>query len=366
MNEFSDADRGFMARALELAERGRYTAHPNPVVGCVIVRDGVVVGEGFHAAAGEAHAEANALAAAGPAAKGATVYVTLEPCSHHGKTPPCADALIDAGVSAVVAAIEDPHERVAGAGLAALEAAGIEVRTGLLATEARSLVRGFLQRVVHGRPFIRLKVAASIDGCIAMASGQSQWITGPEAREDVQKLRAASGAIMTGVGTVLADDPSLTVRDPGLDTRGRQPLRVVLDNRLRMPMSAEMLALPGETIIYCISDRNRRALAATGATVVKVPRDDGLADLRAVVGDLARREINDVLVEAGPTLSGSLLDGRLVDEIVIYQAPHIMGSETIGMFRTPRWQELSDRRELVITDRRQVGGDTRITAYLAN
>lgn len=366
MSDFSDLDREHMARALELAERGRYTAHPNPVVGCVIVNDGIIVGEGFHAATGEAHAEVNALRDAAGSARGATVYVTLEPCSHHGRTPPCAAALIAAGVARVVAAIEDPNPEVSGAGLAALAAAGIEVQSGLMAAAASELVRGFLSRVVKGHPFVRLKLAASLDGCVAMANGQSQWITGPEARADVQKLRAAAGAVMTGIGTVLADDPSLTVRDAGIDTRDRQPLRVVLDNKLRMPLSAEMLALPGDTLIYCISDRQRRPLTDAGAEIVKVRARDGQVDAEAVLDDLGAREINDVLVEAGPVLAGSLLASGLVDEIVLYQAPHLMGSETIGMFRTPGWTDLADRRQVVITDMRRIGADTRITAHLAD
>jgi diaminohydroxyphosphoribosylaminopyrimidine deaminase/5-amino-6-(5-phosphoribosylamino)uracil reductase len=212
---------------------------------------------------------------------------------------------------------------------------------------------------------VRLKVAASIDGCIAMANGQSQWITGPEARADVQKLRASSGAVMTGIGTVLIDDPSLTVRDASLDTRGQQPLRVVLDNELRMPLSAEMLGLPGKTLVYCINDRNRQLLVGAGAEVIKVEQRNALVDVGAVLDDLAARGINEVLVEAGPILCGSLIDGGFVDELVIYQAPHIMGSETRGMFQTPTWTKLTDRRALEITDVRQLGDDTRITAQLA-
>jgi diaminohydroxyphosphoribosylaminopyrimidine deaminase/5-amino-6-(5-phosphoribosylamino)uracil reductase len=362
MPGFSATDCAHMARALRLAERGIYTAHPNPAVGCVIVNDGDVVGEGWHEAAGRPHAEANALAAAGVAARGAIVYVTLEPCAHHGRTPPCTEALIDAGVGEVVVGLEDPDPRVDGTGIAALEAAGIRVRSGLMAASVRALIPGFLRRVTAGRPFVRLKIAASLDGRTAMANGQSQWITGAAARADVQRLRARSGAVMTGIGTVLADDPSLTVREPGIDTGGRQPLRVVLDNGLRMPLAAEMLALPGTTLVYCIDDRRRGPLEQAGAEVVRVARRDGHVDPGAVLADLAARGVNELLVEAGPRLSGSLIGQGRVDELVIYQAPHIMGSETLGMFATPGWTELAQRRGLEILDLRRVGADTRITA----
>jgi len=353
-----------MAHALRLAERGRYTAHPNPMVGCVLVCNGEVVGEGWHKAAGEAHAEINALHAAGDKASGATAYVTLEPCSHHGKTPPCAEALIEAGVAEVVIGLEDPNSEVDGDGLTALTGAGIQIRIGLMQGEIEKLLSGFISRVTRSRPFVRLKVASSLDGCIAMSSGESQWITGAEARSDVQRLRARSGAIMTGIGTVLADDPSFTVRDASLDVGERQPMRVVLDNDLRMPLSAEMLVLPGKTIVYCISDKKQQALRDTGVEVVMVGQNDGQVDPAEVLGDLARREVNDVLVEAGPTLAGNLMSNGFVDELVIYQSPHIMGSETMGMFDTPSWTELADRKTLDIIDVRRVGSDTRITARI--
>jgi diaminohydroxyphosphoribosylaminopyrimidine deaminase/5-amino-6-(5-phosphoribosylamino)uracil reductase len=280
--------------------------------------------------------------------------------------PPASSALISAGVAEVVAGLEDPDPRVDGRGLEALGAAGVAVRSGLMRDEIAGLVRGFVKRVTLGRPWVRLKVAASLDGRTAMANGQSQWITGPEARTDVQKLRASSGAVMTGIGTVLADDPSLTVRDASLDTRGKQPLRVVLDRGLRMPLSAEMLALPGTTLVYCTADSNRKPLVDAGAEVVKVGERDGLVDIGEVLGDLGSREVNELLVEAGPVLAGSLLEGGHLDELVIYQAPHIMGSETMGMFRTPGWTELGDRRALDIIDVQKVGADTRITARLAD
>jgi diaminohydroxyphosphoribosylaminopyrimidine deaminase/5-amino-6-(5-phosphoribosylamino)uracil reductase len=357
---FDSADSRYMARAMQLAWRGRYTAHPNPRVGCVLVRDGKVVGEGWHRKTGEAHAETHALAAAGPEAKGATAYVTLEPCSHHGKTPPCSDALVEAGISAAVIAMLDPFPKVAGSGIAALTRAGVTVRTGLMAAEAEKLNEGFISRVRRRRPFVRLKIAASLDGRTAMADGQSQWITGAEARADVQRFRAASGAIMTGVGTVMADDPSLILRDRTLTDH--QPLRVILDSRLRMPLSACMLTLPGETAVFCVDDSRRKAVEAAGAIVHKCSARNGHVELAEMLQALAEREVNDVLVEAGRLLAGSLLSAGLVDELVIYQAPHIMGSETRGMFATPGWLKLEQRLELDVLDVRKFGRDTRIIA----
>ena len=359
---FSDTDRAHMARALQLAARGLYSAHPNPMVGCVIAKNELVVGEGWHERAGEPHAEINALAAAGKDAAGATAYVTLEPCAHHGKTPPCAEALLQAGISKVVAAMKDPFEQVAGRGLKILRAAGVTTEVGLMQTAALSLNAGFIARVTRNRPMVRVKVAASIDGATAMKSGESQWITGPEARNDVQHLRARSGAIMTGIGTVLADDPSLNVRLEGLRTAGLQPLRVVLDSRLRMPLSAGMLALPGETLVCCTGKHDHAGLNDAGAEVRSYAADGAAVDVGAVLVDLARRGVNDVLVEAGPGVTGYLLQKELVDELVIYQAPHIMGSETRGMFQTPSWLALADRKRLEISDIRRIGDDTRITA----
>jgi diaminohydroxyphosphoribosylaminopyrimidine deaminase/5-amino-6-(5-phosphoribosylamino)uracil reductase len=364
MSEFSAIDSVYMARALRLAARGGYTAHPNPMVGCVLVRDGAVVGEGWHRTAGEEHAEINALAEAGENARGAAAYVTLEPCVHHGKTPPCTDALIAAGVNEVVAAMQDPFNKVAGNGLTALTNAGLHVRVGLMQAAAKELNAGFLSRVARGRPFVRMKIASSLDGCIAMADGQSQWITGPDARADVQRMRARAGAILTGIGTVLADDPSLTVRDPAVDTNGRQPIRAVLDSQLRMPLSAGMLALPGQTLIYCTGSDGEAALNDAGAEVVVVESVNEQVSVVAVLEDLAGRDVNEVLVEAGPVLAGSLIAEKMVDELVIYQAPHIMGSQTMGMLQTPNWTELADRQALTITDKRRVGADTRITAKL--
>ena len=364
MTGFASVDCAHMARALELAERGQYSAHPNPMVGCVIVNGDSIVGEGWHEFAGEPHAEINALRAAGARAAGATVYVTLEPCAHHGRTPPCAEALIDAGVGRVVAAMQDPHEKVAGKGLEALAAAGIDIEPGLMQSAAEALNAGFISRVTRNRPLVRVKVAASIDGAIAMKSGESQWITGPEARDDVQRLRARAGAVMTGIGTVLADDPSLNVRSTNIDTRGLQPLRVVLDSRLRMSPDAGMLTVPGDTLVCCIGDHDSSRLEEAGAEVVAYRADGEVVDVAAVLEDLANRQVNDVLVEAGPGLSGHLLEKDLVDELVIYQAPHIMGGETRGMFDTPSWTALADRRGIDIRDVCPIGDDTRITARI--
>ena len=366
MTEFSSADCEFMARALQLARKGIYSAHPNPRVGCVLVLEGRIVGEGWHRKAGEAHAEVVALQDAGESTKGATAYVTLEPCAHHGKTAPCSGALIRAGIAEVVVAMQDPFDQVDGDGLKSLTEAGISVRTGLMNGEAMQLNEGFISRMTRKRPFVRLKMAASLDGCTAMGNGESQWISGPEARADVQRLRASSGAVLTGIGTVLADDPSLTLREESLVSEGMQPLRVILDNSLRMPLSARMLALPGDTVVFCVDDSNRSALEGAGATIYVVPERNENTDLEAVLEKLADLEINDVLAEAGHTLAGSLLSSGLVDELVIYQSPHIMGSQTQGMFTTPAWQQMSQRMALDIVDVRRVGADTRITARPTN
>ena len=362
MAEFSKEDCDFMARALQLARKGIFSAHPNPRVGCVLARDGDIVGEGWHRKAGEAHAEVIAIADAGDDAEGATAYVTLEPCAHHGKTPPCSAALIEAGVSDVVVAMQDPFHEVDGDGLGGLKEAGIPVRVGLMSKDAMRLNEGFVSRVTRKRPFVRLKTAASLDGGTAMEDGESQWITGPEARADVQRLRASSGAVMTGIGTVVADDPSLNVRDESLVIDGMQPLRVILDNKLRMPLSSRMLTLPGQTAIFCSDDSNRAALEKAGAAVYLVSGKEDRADLAEVLVKLAELGINDVLAEAGHTLAGSLLTSGLVDELVIYQSPHIMGSLTQGMFSTPAWESMGQRLQLDIIDVRCVGADTRITA----
>lgn len=360
MGTFSAGDHRFMARALRLARRGIYTARPNPRVGCVLTLGSRVVGEGWHATTGGPHAEVVALRQAGDRAKGATAYVTLEPCAHQGRTPPCADALIKHGVSRVVAASEDPFPPVAGQGVDALRAAGIETELGLLRDEARDLNRGFFSRVERGRPFVTLKLAASLDGAPAMSSGESQWITGAAARRDVHRLRASSGAILTGIGTVLADDPSLTVRE--FSAQFREPWRVVIDSNLRTPVAAKALGSDGNALLYCVNEGRAASLRDAGATVVRVAADGEQPSLAAVLEDLATRGVNDVLVEAGPTLAGRLLDDELIDELVIYMAPHMMGSRTLRLLETPDRQRLADRQQLEILDVRRVGVDLRVTA----
>jgi diaminohydroxyphosphoribosylaminopyrimidine deaminase/5-amino-6-(5-phosphoribosylamino)uracil reductase len=361
MSAFSPDDVRHMAHALRLAERGLYTTDPNPRVGCVLVKDGRVVGEGWHERAGEPHAEVHALRAAGEAARGATAYVTLEPCCHHGRTPPCTQALIRAGVARVVAAMPDPNPKVASQGIAELEQAGIPVQIGLLETQAERLNPGFLSRMRHGRPYVRIKLGVSLDGRTAMASGESKWITGEPARADVQRLRARSSAILTGVGTVLADDPSLTVRDFDI---GRQPLRVVVDGHLSLRSEARLLRLPGKTLVVTAEDDDDYAepLLAAGAEVLVLPAGPDRVDFATLMQDLAQREVNELLVEAGATVCGALLKAGLVDELVVYMAPHLLGSSARGMFSIPGLESMADRVALDITDIRAVGRDWRITA----
>ena len=349
---FSDTDRRHMRTALALAREGRFTTSPNPRVGCVIARGGQIVGQGFHLRAGEPHAEVHALRQAGELARGATAYVTLEPCAHHGRTPPCAQALIAAGVSRVVAAVSDPNPQVAGKGLAMLAAAGIAAECGLFEAEARELNRGFLSRIERGRPFLRLKCAASLDGKTALSDGQSQWITDEAARADVHILRAESCAVLTGIGTVLADDPLLTVR--GFPVV-RAPARVVLDSRLRLPQTAKLLADPSAPVLLLTGEADPAKHAAFArfahVSVHTVPLSDGLTDLPAALALLAREGIGEVLAEAGATLAGALLRADLVDEIVLYQAAKILGAPARGLFATPenpaalhaapRWQTQS-------------------------
>jgi diaminohydroxyphosphoribosylaminopyrimidine deaminase/5-amino-6-(5-phosphoribosylamino)uracil reductase len=356
-------DQRYMARALQLAERGLYTTDPNPRVGCVLVKDGRVVGEGWHEYAGGPHAEINALAQAGSAAAGASAYVSLEPCCHQGRTPPCTDALIKAGVRRVVIAMQDPNPLVDGEGAGLLRAAGIEVQSGVLADEARRLNPGFDLRIRSGRPWVRCKLAMSLDGRTALASGESQWITGSAARRDVHRLRARSSAIMTGIGTVLADDPALTVRLEDAGTADiKQPLRVVLDSRLRLPASARLLGLPGETLVITAEGTAAARFGDAAVSVASVPAKSGRLDLAAVLQYLGSLEINEVHVEAGATLSGALLQAGLVDELVIYMAPHLMGDAARGLFALPGLERMADRVQLAITDIRAVGQDWRITA----
>ena len=359
---FTSDDYRYMARALQLAERGLYTTDPNPRVGCVLVRDGGVVGEGWHERAGEPHAEAHALRAAGERARGATAYVTLEPCCHHGRTPPCSEALIAAGVTRVVVAMQDPNPRVAGNGLAQLQAAGIATASGLLAAEAGALNPGFAMRMRHGRPYVRCKLAMSLDGRTAMAGGESKWITGEHARADVQRLRARSSAIVTGIGTVLADDPALTARLPEGVTR--QPLRVVLDHALRTPPRARLLRAPGATLIVGTRQDTapREALLAAGAEIVLLHAPQGRMALAEVLEVLAAREINEVLLECGATLAGAFLHSGLIDELVIYMAPALMGDGARGLFHLPGLERMDQKLALDVRDIRKVGVDWRITA----
>jgi diaminohydroxyphosphoribosylaminopyrimidine deaminase/5-amino-6-(5-phosphoribosylamino)uracil reductase len=356
------ADVEMMARALRAAERGLYTAHPNPRVGCVIVRDGEVVGEGYHAQTGGPHAEVVALDAAAGMARGATAYVTLEPCCHHGRTPPCTEALAAAGIARVVTGAADPNPRVDGGGVARLREAGIEVEEGVLRAACEALNAGFNSRMQRGRPLVRVKQAVSIDGRTALASGISQWISGAASRADVQRWRARSSAILTGVGTVLADDPSLNVRDTGLGVR-TQPLRVVVDSRLRMPPTARLLGLAGRTLVVCAEPAADRqaALLAAGATVEAMPGQDGRVDLAALLRRLGELEMNELLVEAGPTLNGALLQAGLVDELLIYQAAHVLGSGARGLFNLPDLERMDQRPAFVLADVRRTGDDLRLT-----
>lgn len=358
-------DYRFVSRAIQLAGRGLFTTDPNPRVGCVLVKDGRIVGEGWHQRAGGAHAEVNALNAAQHQATGATAYLSLEPCSHHGRTPPCAEALIAAGVRRVVAAMEDPNPRVAGEGMAKLQAAGIETQSGILQAQAEALNPGYIRRMRGGLPYVRVKQAMGLDGRTAMASGESQWITGAAARRDVHKLRARSSAVITGIGTVLADDPGLNARlDEAADIE--QPLRVVLDSRLQMPPSARMLTLPGRTLVLTASEEQGRidALAKAGAEVSVIAGDNGRPDLSMVMACLAQMQINEVLLEAGPTLSGAMLQAGLVDELIVYMAPLLMGDSARGLMTLPGLQSMADRVELQIDDIRAVGRDWRITSRI--
>ncbi|NTV72273.1 MAG: bifunctional diaminohydroxyphosphoribosylaminopyrimidine deaminase/5-amino-6-(5-phosphoribosylamino)uracil reductase RibD [Azonexaceae bacterium] len=357
---FSAVDHGMMARALQLAERGLWTTSPNPRVGCVLVRDGEIVGEGWHEKAGEPHAEVHALRSASDKAKGATAYVTLEPCSHHGRTPPCAEALIAAGVSRVVAAMTDPNPLVSGRGLALLQAAGIETASGLLENEARELNIGFVSRMTRGRPWLRLKAAASLDGKTALNNGVSQWITDPDARRDGHAWRARACAILTGIGTVRDDDPSLTVRDVATT---RQPLRVVVDSKLEIAPTARILRGEPVLIVGAVDNAEKMALLrSTGNFVEILNNGAGKVDLKALLELLARRGINEVHAEAGFKLNGSLLREGLVDELLLYLAPCLIGHEASGLFNLPELTRLDGKKSVKIRDLRQIGEDIRLIA----
>ncbi|MCR8921526.1 bifunctional diaminohydroxyphosphoribosylaminopyrimidine deaminase/5-amino-6-(5-phosphoribosylamino)uracil reductase RibD [Dasania sp. GY-MA-18] len=365
----------YMQRALALAEQGLYTSSPNPRVGCVLVQQGEIIGEGFHRRTGEAHAEVNALQDAqqrGLAVTGATAYVTLEPCSHTGKTPPCCDALIKAGVAKVVVAMQDPNPLVAGAGIQRLRDAGIAVELGVLAEQAEQLNKGFNKRMRQGLPWLRAKLAMSLDGRTAMASGESQWITGPAARSDVQRLRARSSAIISGVDTVLMDQASLTVRAEqlGLDDEplvaaivAKQPLRVVLDSTLRLSPEAKLFTQPGPILIITAvaKPQQQQALQAAGAEVLQLSNKQGQVDLAAVMAELGQRGCNEVLLEAGATLAGAFLQQGLLDEITVYMAPTLLGSEARPLFNLPL-SSMSQQQRLHIQQITPIGEDWRIDA----
>jgi diaminohydroxyphosphoribosylaminopyrimidine deaminase/5-amino-6-(5-phosphoribosylamino)uracil reductase len=355
----------YMSEALRSARQGRFTTQPNPRVGCVIVKDGVIVGEGFHARAGGPHAEIVALKQASFRAFGATAYVTLEPCAHHGKTPPCANELVIAGLKRVVIATLDANPLVAGKGVKVLQEAGIEVDVGVLEKEAQVLNQGFLRRISGGLPWVRNKIAMSVDGRTAMASGESKWITSPDARRDVQQWRAMSSAIITGVGTVLADNPSLTVRpDEWVDWRYGDvvaPWRVIVDSAFRTPANARLFSEPGRIIVVgCRSCLDRQtALADAGAEIWVLPTVKNKVDLRALLQRLAEEGANDVLVEAGATLSGAFARESLIDEYIVYMAPTFLGSTARPMMEWPM-QSMRDQRRLTISETRMVGHDLRL------
>ncbi|OCX21958.1 bifunctional diaminohydroxyphosphoribosylaminopyrimidine deaminase/5-amino-6-(5-phosphoribosylamino)uracil reductase RibD [Pseudomonas graminis] len=371
--EQSVLDAAYMARALELARKGVYSTHPNPRVGCVIVRDGAIVGEGWHVRAGEPHAEVHALRQTGDKAKDATAYVTLEPCSHHGRTPPCADALVNAGVARVVAAMQDPNPDVAGRGLLRLMIAGIAVQSGVLESEARALNKGFLKRMEHGLPYVRVKLAMSLDGRTAMASGESQWITGPEARSAVQRLRAQSSVVLTGADTVLADNARLTVRPDELGLNAeltalaatRPPLRVLIDGRLRVPLDAPFFKAGSALVVTCAAASARERYHDEGHDMLALPSSGGHVDLRKLLVELAARGVNDVLVEAGPKLAGAFTRLGLVDEYQIFVAGKFMGSSARPLLDLPLAQ-MSEALELKIVEMRAVGNDWRVIAIPAS
>lgn len=365
-------DSQFMARAIQLAKKGQFTTHPNPRVGCVIVKDNQVIGEGFHKRAGEPHAEINALNACKDSTQQAAAYVTLEPCSHTGKTPPCANALIEAGISRVVIAMQDPNPQVAGQGIQQLREAGIDVEVGIQEQQARELNPGFIKRMEQGLPWVRVKLAMSLDGRTAMASGESKWITGEEARKDVQRLRASADAILTGIGTVLADDPSLNVRlnakDLGIDGEVFQPKRVIVDTHLQTPLDSKILkgGSAGQIIIATANyeaESMTNEFKAIGVEILSVDKNENAhLPLKTILKKIAQQEINEVHVEAGATLCGSLIQEGLADEIIIYIAPSFMGSDARGLLNMIELNQMKDKIELSIQDIRAVGKDWRITA----
>lgn len=354
----SSLDNVYMSQALQLARKGLYSTQPNPRVGCVIVLNNEVIGKGYHQRAGEAHAEIHALNQAGLKAKGATAYVSLEPCSHYGKTPPCAEALISSGIKRVVCAMLDPNPLVAGKGLEMLQQAGIETESGLMQSAAEEINPGFIKRMKTGLPFVRIKLAMSLDGRTAMASGESKWITGSHARADVQKLRARSSVVLTGSGTVITDDPAMNVRVSAevlqIDGEVEQPLRAIIDSQLRVSLNSKIFKQSGETLVFSTKQAEH---------VITLAEKNNKLDLQLLLKYLAKeKQANEVHVEAGNELCGALLDQQLVDEIVVYMAPHIMGDSAKGLFHLPALNIMSERLELEIKDIRAIGKDWRITA----
>lgn len=352
-----------MAAAIELARNGLYSASPNPRVGCILAKGGRVIGRGYHRRAGAPHAELEALDAVEDDPAGATAYVSLEPCVHRGRTPPCTEALIAARVARVVFAVADPNPIVNGSGAARLRAAGVEVTSGVMAEEAERLNKGFFMRMRAQRPYVRVKVAMSLDGAATLATGESQWITGSAARADVQRLRAESCAVVTGIGTVLVDDPSLNVRDGDLDTLGRQPVRVVLDSKLRMPADARMLTLAGETLIAHSNAANTRvdALIRAGARVELMGEAGARIPIDRLLARLAELEINELLVEAGPTLAGQFVAQGCYDELIVYLAPKLLGAGARAAFALPALAKLADAAPLMIAGNARIGDDLKIT-----
>ena len=362
--KWTASDYRFMARAVRLAARGLTTTQPNPRVGCVLVQNDRIVGEGWHEAAGGPHAEVHALEQAGTAADGASCYVSLEPCNHHGRTPPCTEALIHAGVGKVIAAMTDPDPRMSGQGLARLEQEGIVTGHGLLAQQASDLNRGYVRRLTAGLPYVCCKQAMSLDGRTAMANGESKWISSEAARMDVQRLRARSCAVLTGIGTVLQDDPRLDVRHVPLPQR--RPLRVVLDRELRLPAEARMLNVPGRVLVFTHSDNSYKhgVLKRGGAEIIMMGEEEFLAGVLRYLAE--REQVNEVLVEAGSTLTGALLQDGLIDELILYQAPIIMGDSARGLFHLPQMQNMQDRIELKLLESRRIGNDMRLRLAVRN
>jgi diaminohydroxyphosphoribosylaminopyrimidine deaminase/5-amino-6-(5-phosphoribosylamino)uracil reductase len=356
-----------MTLALRLAEQGLYTTQPNPRVGCVIVKCNQIIGQGTHLKAGEPHAEVFALREAGVNAKDADVYVTLEPCNHHGRTPPCVDALISSGVKRVVVAMQDPNPLVAGNGIKRLKEQGIEVEVGLLGQQANALNLGYISRMTGGLPYVRCKVAASLDGRTALRNGKSMWITGESARLDVQHWRAQSCAIVTGIGTVITDNPTMNVR---LGNASRQPLRVIVDSKLQIPfdcnmLNPELLSTSPVLVVYAHDASNKiTSLSATGAQLLHLPNKDGGIDLNALLINLASRGVNEVLLEAGQGLNGGFLQAGLIDEFIFYYAPKLMGIDAKGMFTIPELTEMKQSIDLQILEARQIGHDIRLRAKL--